>query len=87
MIDETPNTGLPEPRQTLHKVEPLANGVVWIIVYTLLGCSFSEHVGQKGGVSAFLVGHELNERHVLGIETGLEKFGFRETCEAVVEEV
>ena len=87
MIDETPNTGLSETSKTLHKVEPLTDGVVWIVIDTLLGCSLSKHVGQKGGVSGFLVGHELDERHVLGIETGLEKLGFGEAGEAVVEEV
>lgn len=87
MIDETPNTGLPKTSQTLHEVEPFTNGVVWIIVDTLLRCSLSEHVGQKGGMSGFLVGHELDERHVLGIETGLEEFGFGEAGEAVMEEV
>lgn len=87
MVDKTPDTGLSEPSQTLHKVEPLANGVVWVVVNALLGCSLAEHVGQKGGVSAFLVGHELNERHVLRIETGRDKIGLGEAGQAVVEKV
>ena len=87
MIDETPNTGLPEASQARHKVEPFTNGAIWIIVDTLLGCSLSEHVGQEGGVSGFLVGHEFDERHVLSIETRLEELSFGEAGEAVVEEV
>lgn len=87
MVDETPNTGLSESSHALHKVKPFTNGVIWIVIDTLLGCSLSEHVGQEGGVSGFLIGHELDKRHVLGIETGLEEFGFGEAGKAVVEQV
>ena len=87
MINETPNTGLPEASQTRHEVEPFTDGGVWIIVDTLLGCSLSEHIGQEGGVSGFLVSHKFDERHVLGIETGLEELSFGEAGEAIVEEV
>ncbi len=38
-------------------------------------------------MSGFLIGHEFNEGHVLGIEASLEEFGFGEAGEAVVEEV
>ena len=87
MVDETPDTGLSEPSQALHKVQPLPNSSVWVVVDAFLGCSLAEHVGQKGGVPAFLVGHEFNERHVFGIETGFEEFGFREAGKAVVKEI
>lgn len=87
VIDETPNTGLPKASDTLHKIEPFTNGVIWIIVDTLLGCSFSEHVGQESGVSTLLVGHEFDERHVLSIETGLKEISFGETGETVMEKV
>lgn len=85
MVDESPDTGLSETSQALHEIEPFTNGAVWIVVDALLGRSLAEHVGQKGGVSAFLVGHELNEGHVLSIKTSLEEFGFGETGKAVME--
>ena len=76
MVDEAPDTGLSEASHALHKVEPLTNGIIWVVVDALLRCSLAEHVGQKGGVSSFLIGHEFDERHVLGVETGLNEFGF-----------
>lgn len=85
MIDKAPDTGLSETSQALHKVEPLTNGGVWVVVDALLGCSLAEHVGQKGGMSSFLVGHELDEGHVLSIETSLDELRFGEAGEAVVE--
>lgn len=87
MVDKPPDTGLAETSQALHEVEPLSNGVVWVVIDALLGCSLAQHVGQEGGMSAFLVGHELNERHVLGSETSLEEFGLGEAGETVVEEI
>lgn len=38
-------------------------------------------------MAGFLIGHEFDEGHVLGSEAGLEKFGFGEASEAVVEEI
>lgn len=38
-------------------------------------------------MSGFLIGHEFDEGHVLRSEAGLEKFGFGEAGEAVVEEI
>ena len=87
MVDEAPDAGFSEASQALHKVEPLTDCVVWIVVDALLGCRLAEHVGQKGGVAGFLVGHELDERHVFRIETSLEEFGLGEAGETVVEEV
>lgn len=65
MIDESPDTRFSETSQALHKVEPLTNGSVWIVVDALLGRSLTEHISQEGSVSALLVGHELDEGHVL----------------------
>lgn len=76
MIDETPDTRLSETSDALIEVEPFTDGVVGIIVDALLGCCLAKHVGQKGGVSTFLVGHKLDERHLFGSDTGLEKLGF-----------
>ena len=87
MVDEAPDPGFSKPSQALHEVEPLTDGVVGVVVDTLLGCGLAKHVGQKGGVSAFLIGHELDEGHVLGIEASLEEFGFREAGEPVMEQV
>ena len=75
MVDEPPNTRLSEASDALHKVEPLTNGIVWVVVDALPGCGLAEHVGKKGGMPGFLVGHELDERQVFGSETGLEEFG------------
>ena len=87
MVDEAPNTGFSETSDALHEVEPLTNGIVGIVVNTLLRCSFAKHVGQKGGVSGFLIGHEFDEGHVLGSEASLEEFGFRKAGKPVMEEV
>ena len=76
MVDETPDPRLSKTSEALHKVEPLSNGVVWVIINALFGRSLAEHVAQKGGVSGFLVGHEFNERQIFGIETGFEEFSF-----------
>ena len=74
MVDEAPGTGLSKTSDALHKVEPLTDGLVWVIVDTLFGCSLAEHVGQEGGMTGFLVGHEFDERQVFGGQTGLEEF-------------
>ena len=87
MVDEAPHTRLSKTSQALHEVEPLTDSGIWVVVDALFGSSLTKHVGQKGGMSRFLVGHELDQRHVLGIETGLEEFSFGESGEAVVEEV
>lgn len=76
MIDETPDTGLSETSHALVEVQPFPDSVVWVVVDALLGCRLAEHVGQKGGMSAFLIGHELDEGHLFGSNTGLEEFGF-----------
>ena len=87
MVDKAPDTGLSETSQALVEVDPFTNGVVRIIVDALLGCSLTEHVGQKGGMSGFLVGHELDERHLLGSDTGFEELGFREPSKPIMEEI
>lgn len=76
MIDETPDTGLSETSHALVEVEPFPDGVVWVVVDALLGCRLAEHVGQKGRMSSFLIGHKLDQRHLFGSDTGLEEFGF-----------
>lgn len=76
MVDETPDPGLSEASQTLHEVEPFSNGVVWVIIDALLGRSLAEHICQKGRVSGFLIGHELNQRHVFGADASLKEIGF-----------
>ena len=75
MVDETPNTGLAESSQALHEVKPLTNSVVGVVVHALLGGGFAKHVGQKGGVSGLLVGHELNKRLVLRADASLKEIG------------
>ena len=75
MVDETPNSGFTKAGQPLHEVEPFADGGVWVVVNTFFGSTLAKHIGQKGGVTSLLVGHEFDERHILGIETGLFKFG------------
>ena len=75
MVDESPYTRLSETGQALHKVEPFTNGVVWVVVDTLLGRGLTKHVCQKSSMSSLLIGHELNEGHIFGSETGFEEFG------------
>ena len=87
MVDESPDARLTKSGQTLHEVEPLTDSCIWVIVNALFGCSLAKHVGQEGGVSGFLVGHEFDEGHVLGSEASLEEIGFGEASEAVVEKV
>ena len=87
MVDKAPDAGLSETGQALHKVEPLTDGIIWVVVDALLGCSLAKHICQEGRVSGFLIGHEFNEGHVLSIEASLEEFGFGEAGEAVMEEV
>lgn len=76
MIDETPDPGLSETSHALVEVQPFTDGVVWVVVDALLGCRLAKHIGQKGGMSGFLIGHKLDERHLFGSDTGLEEFGF-----------
>ena len=53
-------------------------------VYILLT---AEHVGEDGGVGDFLVGHELDQEAVLGVQAGLLEFLGRELGQPVVETI
>ncbi len=85
VIDEAPDARLAKAGEALHEIEPLTDGGVWVVVNTLLGCGLTKHVGQKGGVAAFLVSHELDQGHVFGVKTGRNEVSFGELCKTVME--
>lgn len=72
------------------KTELTSDGVKVVLVFTLSG-TFSASVGQdvrqECGVSYLLVGHELDERDVLGSYTGGGELVLAEPVDDVVEQV
>lgn len=86
---ETEDTGLTPASEDLGEVEGLVEGLEWVVVGThWSGAAWSsKHVGEEGGVSGLLVGHELDEVHIRLGEVQLGKVGLVEAGENVVEEI
>ena len=58
VVDETPDTRLTPAGKDLVEVNKLAHVGVRVVVSALRRGSVSKHVGKKGGVTLFLLGHE-----------------------------
>ena len=86
---ETEDTGLAPASEDLGEVEGLVEGLEWVVVGThWSGATWSsKHVGEEGGVSGLLVGHELDEIHIRLGEVQLGKVGLVESGENVVKEI
>jgi hypothetical protein len=76
--------------QTLAKVNKLPDRLKVVSVFALLGggsTTVELHVADQGGVSDFLVGHELNEGDVIGVQSRFGKLLWGESCYGIVEEI
>jgi hypothetical protein len=69
------------------ELDKFLNGVEVVLVLALLGTGTLKDVGQQGGVTDLLVGHELDQELLLGIDTLSGELLRRESGETVVEEV
>jgi hypothetical protein len=87
VVDEAPDTRLTPTGKDGVEVNELANSGEGVVVSALRRSSVSEHVGQKGGVTLLLLGHELDQRAVLGSETSGNEVLLREDGKTVVEQV
>ena len=87
VVDEAPDAGLAEAGDALLEVEPFAYRAVGVVVDALLGGSFAEHVGEEGGVTGFLVGHEVDQGHLLSIDAGSAELFLREAGKTVVKQI
>ncbi len=87
MVDEAPNTRLAEAGQALHEVEPLADGIVWVIIVALLGGPFAKHIREQGCMIGFLICHEFDQGLVFRTKASREQIVLRESCKAIVEKV
>lgn len=73
--------------EALTEVDVLGNSLECrrVVVRALLGSSRStKHVGNQSGVANLLIGHELNERSLLCVDTILLKLSIRESNKTVM---
>lgn len=73
--------------EALTKVNVLGNSLECcrVVVRALLGSSRStKHVGDQSGVADLLIGHELNERSLLCVDTILLKLSIREPNKTIM---
>lgn len=73
--------------EALTEVDVLGNSIERrrVVVRALLGSSRStKHVGNQSGVADLLIGHELNERSLLCVDTILLKLSIRESNKTVM---
>ena len=87
MVDEAPDARLAETGDSLHEVDPFADGRVWVVVDTLGRSSGAQHVRQKGRVTSLLVGHELDQRTSLRSKSSCCELCVAEACKTIVEEI
>lgn len=87
MVDESVNTRLTEASELLAKVDELSDGGVWVVVGALVWCFGAENVAEKGGVSHFLVGHELDEETVGSSQPGGLEIRHAEFGKTIVEQI
>lgn len=87
VLQESIDSRFTPSSELLTKVDKAFDVSEWVLVLTWLGRVDTEHVSDEGGVSDFLVGHELDEESVTSIETGGFEVLDREGSESVVEEI
>jgi len=87
MLQEPVYTRLAKARELLTKVHELSNRFEVIAVLALLRTASLEHVGDQGGVSDFLLSHELNEVAIFGVESHSFKVLDGEASKTVVEQI
>lgn len=76
--------------EPLAEVDKVSDGVKVVLVLALLrggSAAVVDDVGQERGVADLLVGHELDQRDVIGSETGLGEVLGGESGDTVVEQV
>lgn len=87
MIEKSVHPGFTEPSELLAKVHKLPHRGEWVTVRALLRRRRTQDVGYHGRVAHFLVGHELNQKPVLGIQPGRFKIFDGECGETVMEQI
>lgn len=87
MVEKAIDSGLAEAGEFLAEVDEFAHSGVGIVVGALDRCGGAEDIGDQGGVSDFLIGHEFDEESVFGGETGGFEIFSGKSGEAVVEEI
>jgi hypothetical protein len=87
VVDEAPDSGLAPAGKDGVEVDEFADSGEGVVVSALRWGGVSEHVGQQGGVSLLLLSHELDQRAVLGSESGSNEVLLGEDSKTVVEQV
>ncbi len=73
--------------QFLGEIEKLPHGGEGVIIVALQRCRRAQHVADHGGMTDFLLRHELDQEPVLRGDAGLLEFFHRELGQAMMEEI
>ena len=88
--EESIDTRFSPSGESLTEVDKVSDSVKVVGIGTLLGwgvTAVGDDVGEEGSMADFLVGHELDQRDVVGVQSSLFKLFSAESRDTVVEQV